>query len=91
MRQNASKGSATLRFKIVIGAPASGIEFTRENIGFDLTIPLFSPKLIEPTGEKGQLIRRKPRDYKFKFFNAHDVILSLSEHLVNLDNFLKQK
>jgi hypothetical protein len=87
MRQNASKGSATLRLKVVICALASGIEFTRENIGFDLTVPLSGAKLIEPPREKGQLVWRKSRDYKFKFFNAHVVILSLSAHVVNPERF----
>lgn len=91
MRQSASKGSATLRLKVVICALASGIEFTREYIGFNLTIPLYGAKLIEPPGEKGQLVCRKLRDYSFKFFNAYVLILSLSAHVVNPETFQRSQ
>lgn len=77
MRQNVSKGSTTPGLEVIICTLASGIEFPGQNIGFDLTVPLLSPKLVEPLREEGQFIRRKTRDHKFKFFNAHVLILKL--------------
>jgi hypothetical protein len=85
MRQNVSKGSATPRLKVVVCALPRGVELACPNISFDLTIPLFSAKLIEPLREECQLIRGKPRDHKFKLFNAHVVILKLCRQAVNLD------
>jgi len=69
--------------EVVICAPARVIEFASENIGFDLTIPLFGAELIEPLREVRQLIRRQTRDYNFKLFNAHIRILELRPRVVN--------
>lgn len=71
MRQSVSKGSTTPSLEVVVCAPARGIELASQNIGFDLTIPLFRAELVEPLREDRQLILSQTRDNKFKLFNAH--------------------
>ena|GEM_PF-5185652 len=63
MRQSVSKGSTTPRLEVVFCAFARSVELTGQNIGFDLTIPLLSTKLVEPLSEERQLVRSKPRDH----------------------------
>ena len=84
MRQSVSKGGATTGLEVVVCALARSIQLSSQNIGFDLTIPLISAKLVEPPRKEGQLICCKTRDNQFKLFNAHDVILKVEPAAVNL-------
>jgi len=59
-------------FKSFISALSGSIQSPREDVSFDLAVPLISHKFLEPLSKTRQFLERKLGNGEFQFFNAHN-------------------
>lgn len=70
-RQSASKGGAVSCGVVFVSPLQRRIQASRQQVPFNLPIPLLSDELFEPLGETSQFFCRQTGNGGFDFFNFH--------------------